>query len=102
MLVQEDHFSVYEPYCANLTAAQDLAIAENASLSVSTMPLLVLWMYADKEFMQKLANVLDPVSELAPLLIKPVQRLCKYPLLLAVSQVSLSCRAQLSRGMALS
>lgn len=34
---------------------------------------------------QKLSNVLDPVSELAPLLIKPVQRLCKYPLLLAVS-----------------
>ncbi|KAK4048435.1 Guanine nucleotide exchange factor for Cdc42p [Microbotryomycetes sp. JL201] len=60
----EDHFSVYQPYCANLTAAQDLAIAENAALS-------------------QMSNVLDPVSELAPLLIKPVQRICKYPLLLS-------------------
>jgi cell division control protein 24 len=37
--LQEDHFSVYEPYCANLTAAQDLAIAENASLAVSPHPM---------------------------------------------------------------
>ncbi|KDE06306.1 hypothetical protein MVLG_03346 [Microbotryum lychnidis-dioicae p1A1 Lamole] len=62
-LQMEDHFAVYEPYCSNLTAAQDLAIAENTALS-------------------KLSHVLDPVSELAPLLIKPVQRICKYPLLL--------------------
>ncbi|KAM0786110.1 hypothetical protein ACM66B_006920 [Microbotryomycetes sp. NB124-2] len=62
-LQMEDHFSVYQPYCANLTAAQDLAIAENAALT-------------------QLSHVLDPVSELAPLLIKPVQRICKYPLLL--------------------
>lgn len=34
---------------------------------------------------QKLAHILDPVSELAPLLIKPVQRICKYPLLISVS-----------------
>lgn len=60
----EDNFSVYEPYCANLTAAQDLAIHENQRLA--TLP-----------------GGLDPVSELAPLLIKPVQRICKYPLLLA-------------------
>ncbi|GAA6014467.1 hypothetical protein JCM10207_001616 [Rhodosporidiobolus poonsookiae] len=63
-LQMEENFSCYEPYCANLTTAQDLAIAENAALS-------------------KLAHVLDPVSELAPLLIKPVQRICKYPLLIS-------------------
>ncbi|SCV74818.1 BQ2448_7847 [Microbotryum intermedium] len=62
-LQMEDHFAVYEPYCSNLTAAQDLAIVENTALS-------------------KLSHVLDPISELAPLLIKPVQRICKYPLLL--------------------
>ncbi|GAA6036256.1 hypothetical protein JCM8097_006862 [Rhodosporidiobolus ruineniae] len=63
-LQMEENFACYEPYCANLTTAQDLAIAENAALS-------------------KLAHVLDPVSELAPLLIKPVQRICKYPLLIS-------------------
>ncbi|BGP11166.1 Rho guanine nucleotide exchange factor scd1 [Rhodotorula toruloides] len=63
-LQMEDNFACYEPYCANLTNAQDLAIAENAALS-------------------KLGHVLDPVSELAPLLIKPVQRICKYPLLIS-------------------
>ncbi|GAA5877985.1 hypothetical protein JCM16303_002804 [Sporobolomyces ruberrimus] len=63
-LLSEENFACYEPYCANLTTAQDLAIAENAALS-------------------KLSHVLDPVSELAPLLIKPVQRICKYPLLLS-------------------
>ncbi|GAA5827831.1 hypothetical protein JCM11251_007693 [Rhodosporidiobolus azoricus] len=63
-LQMEENFSCYEPYCANLTTAQDLAIAENAALS-------------------KLSHVLDPVSELAPLLIKPVQRICKYPLLIS-------------------
>lgn len=62
-LQMEDHFSVYEPYCANLTAAQDLAIAENAALS-------------------QLSHVLDPISELAFTLIKPVQRIMRYPLLL--------------------
>ncbi|GAA6053765.1 hypothetical protein JCM3770_005106 [Rhodotorula araucariae] len=63
-LQMEDNFACYEPYCANLTNAQDLAIAEHAALS-------------------RLAHVLDPVSELAPLLIKPVQRICKYPLLIS-------------------
>ncbi|GAA5980486.1 hypothetical protein JCM11641_003410 [Rhodosporidiobolus odoratus] len=63
-LQMEENFAVYQPYCANLTNAQDLAIAENAALS-------------------RLSHVLDPVSELAPLLIKPVQRICKYPLLIS-------------------
>ncbi|SGZ31513.1 BQ5605_C045g12190 [Microbotryum silenes-dioicae] len=76
-LQMEEHFSIYEPYCANLTCAQELAMAENAALS-------------------RLAHVLDPISELAPLLIKPVQRICKYPLLIGVRQdldVKLSSRA---------
>jgi cell division control protein 24 len=33
-LTMEENFAVYEPYCANLTTAQELAIAENAALSV--------------------------------------------------------------------
>ncbi|KAK4052297.1 Guanine nucleotide exchange factor for Cdc42p [Microbotryomycetes sp. JL221] len=84
-LQMEDHFSVYQPYCANLTAAQDLAIAENASLS-------------------QLSHVLDPVSELAPLLIKPVQRICKYPLLLSTllknTPQTMPHHAELQEGLA--
>lgn len=43
--LQEDNFSVYEPYCANLTAAQELAISENTALNVSSCvssPVLLL------------------------------------------------------------
>jgi cell division control protein 24 len=58
----EESFSVYEPYCANYYSAQDLVVQETPRLS-------------------KLADVLDPVYQLPSLLIKPVQRICKYPLL---------------------
>ncbi|KAL7319383.1 Guanine nucleotide exchange factor for Cdc42p [Mucor circinelloides] len=59
----EDQFAVYEPYCANYFSAQDLVVQEAPKL-------------------QKLAGILNPVYELPSMLIKPVQRICKYPLLL--------------------
>jgi len=37
-LTMEENFAVYEPYCANLTTAQDLAIAEHTALSVRFLP----------------------------------------------------------------
>lgn len=59
----EESFSVYEPYCANYFPAQDLVVQETPRL-------------------QKLGHILDPSYQLPSLLIKPVQRICKYPLLL--------------------
>ncbi|RCH81317.1 hypothetical protein CU098_002190, partial [Rhizopus stolonifer] len=59
----ESAFTVYEPYCANFFAAQDLVVQETPKL-------------------QKLAIILNPVYELPSMLIKPVQRICKYPLLM--------------------
>ncbi|KAI8340002.1 hypothetical protein BC941DRAFT_419159 [Chlamydoabsidia padenii] len=58
----EEAFSVYEPYCSNFYSAQDLVVQEAPNL-------------------QKL-NIANPTHELTSLLIKPIQRICKYPLLL--------------------
>ncbi|KAI9319982.1 hypothetical protein BX666DRAFT_2018116 [Dichotomocladium elegans] len=60
---QEDAFAVYEPYCANYFSAQDLVQQEAPKL-------------------EKLSQILEPKYELPSMLIKPVQRICKYPLLL--------------------
>ncbi|ORY96702.1 hypothetical protein BCR43DRAFT_563950 [Syncephalastrum racemosum] len=60
----EDAFAVYEPYCANLPEA---------------MELVTRW---KKELMQNEALQKQPEYALSSLLIKPVQRVCKYPLLL--------------------
>ncbi|KAI9316775.1 hypothetical protein BX666DRAFT_1946753 [Dichotomocladium elegans] len=62
-LQMEDAFSVYEPYCANYYSAQDLVIQEAPKL-------------------EKLAHILNPTYELSSMLIKPIQRICKYPLLI--------------------
>lgn len=59
----EEAFKVYEPYCANYYSAQDLVVQETPRL-------------------QKLADILNPTYQLPSMLIKPVQRICKYPLLL--------------------
>lgn len=59
----EEAFAVYEPYCANYYSAQDLVVQEAPKL-------------------QKLADILNPTYELPSMLIKPVQRICKYPLLM--------------------
>ncbi|GJJ06513.1 hypothetical protein Clacol_000705 [Clathrus columnatus] len=59
----EDEFQVYEPYCANYTNATEVLLAEEQNL-------------------MSLSEVINPKSELPAFLIKPVQRICKYPLLL--------------------
>ncbi|CAO3642873.1 unnamed protein product [Cunninghamella echinulata] len=59
----EDAFKVYEPFCANFQTAQDLIVTEVQAL-------------------EKLAHILSPSFELPSILIKPVQRICKYPLLM--------------------
>ncbi|CAG8522326.1 3564_t:CDS:2 [Funneliformis mosseae] len=59
----EDNFAVYEPFCANYQSASELVIQETPNL-------------------QRLAKIVEPTYELPSLLIKPIQRICKYPLLL--------------------
>jgi len=62
----EENFAVYEPFCANYQSASELVIQETPNL-------------------QKLANIVEPTYVLPSLLIKPIQRICKYPLLLQVN-----------------
>lgn len=57
----EEDFAVYEPYCANYTHAADLMLQEEQNLT---------------------NDLINAKSELPAFLIKPVQRICKYPLLL--------------------
>ncbi|KZV80866.1 hypothetical protein EXIGLDRAFT_629463 [Exidia glandulosa HHB12029] len=58
----EEGFQVYEPYCANYSNAADLVLNEGSTLQGFTAVI--------------------STSELPAFLIKPVQRVCKYPLLL--------------------
>ncbi|KIJ67691.1 hypothetical protein HYDPIDRAFT_25171 [Hydnomerulius pinastri MD-312] len=62
-LENEEDFAVYEPYCANYTNAADIMLKEEQNLQVHN-------------------NLINAKSELPAFLIKPVQRICKYPLLL--------------------
>ncbi|KAI7874376.1 Dbl homology domain-containing protein [Lichtheimia hyalospora FSU 10163] len=57
----EGAFSVYEPYCANLQHALDLVIQWTPQMTSTSI---------------------EPTYELPSFLIKPVQRVCKYPLLM--------------------
>jgi cell division control protein 24 len=59
----EEEFVVYEPYCANYTNASELMLAHEQSLAA-------------------LNDLINVKGELPAFLIKPVQRVCKYPLLL--------------------
>ncbi|KAJ2594883.1 Guanine nucleotide exchange factor for Cdc42p [Coemansia sp. RSA 1722] len=59
----KEGFMVYEPYCANYTRASKLCLAELESLKI-------------------LSHIIDPSYELPSMLIKPVQRICKYPMIL--------------------
>lgn len=66
----EDDFSVYEPFCANYAHALQIVTNEASALaSLAQVP-------AARQY------YLDPSYELPTFLIKPVQRICKYPLLL--------------------
>ncbi|KAG7446508.1 uncharacterized protein BT62DRAFT_1005801 [Guyanagaster necrorhizus] len=59
----EEEFVVYEPYCANYTYASELMLAYENSLT-------------------PLNHLIAAKGELPAFLIKPIQRICKYPLLL--------------------
>nr|GAT57668.1 predicted protein [Mycena chlorophos] len=62
-LQAEEDFMCYEPYCANYTNAADLVLANEQTLAA-------------------LNHLINVKGEVAAFLIKPVQRVCKYPLLL--------------------
>ncbi|TFK44203.1 hypothetical protein BDQ12DRAFT_660997 [Crucibulum laeve] len=62
-LESEDEFVVYEPYCANYTNATEL-------------------MLTNEESLVPLNHLINVKGELPAFLIKPIQRICKYPLLL--------------------
>ncbi|KAI0769332.1 hypothetical protein BD413DRAFT_604932 [Trametes elegans] len=59
----EEEFAVYEPYCANYTMASEIMLQEEHNLTA-------------------LNHIINAKGELPAFLIKPVQRICKYPLLL--------------------
>ncbi|KAF9647329.1 hypothetical protein BDM02DRAFT_3261751 [Thelephora ganbajun] len=82
----EDEFTVYEPYCANYTNASEIMLAEEQNLMNHN-------------------HLINAKSELPAFLIKPIQRICKYPLLLesllkAASPVDYPYYDELKKGCA--
>ncbi|KAJ3383673.1 hypothetical protein HDU92_004015 [Lobulomyces angularis] len=59
----EQSFKVYEKFCANYKTASKLVLSETTNL-------------------QRLSHMIEPSYGLPSYLIKPIQRICKYPLLL--------------------
>lgn len=108
---------MYEPYCANYTNAADIMIKEEQNLSVRGLlsfhlgssptrfpcepgrcddggcrlhPKIAHLMCSHPlSGLQVHNNLINAKSELPAFLIKPVQRICKYPLLLDVSDLIL-------------
>src|ERR1700684_261896 len=79
---QEDEFTVYEPYCANYTNASEIMLAEEQNLMVMNFGSSSL---IESHFPHQNHNhLINAKSELPAFLIKPIQRICKYPLLLEV------------------
>jgi cell division control protein 24 len=64
-LQHEQAFYVYEPFCGNYKTATKIALQEKDKLAALT-------------------HLIEPTYGLQSYLIKPVQRVCKYPLLLKV------------------
>ncbi|KAI0330146.1 hypothetical protein GY45DRAFT_1370984 [Cubamyces sp. BRFM 1775] len=82
----EEEFAVYEPYCANYTMASEIMLQEEHNLTA-------------------LNHIINVKGELPAFLIKPVQRICKYPLLLesllkAVSSTDYQFVDELKAGVA--
>ena len=68
--MMEEDFTVYEPFCANYASALELITSEASNLvRLKGVPAAE-------------GCYLDPAYELPAFMIKPVQRICKYPLLL--------------------
>ena len=87
----EDDFSVYEPFCANYSQALEIINRESQVLArVRSMP------NAESFY-------LEPSYELPAFLIKPVQRICRYPLLLEQllkkTPQNAPCRPELSEAL---
>ncbi|KAN0065399.1 Guanine nucleotide exchange factor for Cdc42p [Thecaphora frezii] len=68
--MMEEDFTVYEPFCANYANALELITTEAPNL------------VRLKNTPSAEGCYLDPAYELPAFMIKPVQRICKYPLLL--------------------
>ncbi|RKP10575.1 hypothetical protein THASP1DRAFT_12646 [Thamnocephalis sphaerospora] len=62
-LQMEEKFSVYEPFCANYERAANI-VEEQASV------------------LMRFSHIMEPQRQLLAYLIKPIQRICKYPLLI--------------------
>lgn len=77
----EDAFSVYEPYCAHLPDALEAVLRWTPQL-------------------QAVSSTIEPTYELQSFLIKPVQRVCKYPLLVQQLVKNTSSSAPAVTGLA--
>jgi len=72
----EENFSVYEAYCTNQESASEMAVKESSYYTES-------WTRVYNKFYNLPENTpVNPNNQIPSYLIRPVQRICKYPLLL--------------------